>query len=356
MRLRLLCCATVHLATACATATTQFAPAAREDVLAEEVAQRELVLREMSRTQQRLDDLAFPLLRAATPLCSGKTGPRLGISLGALREYQGSWAAAASVALKVTDTVSIVRVSASSPAERAGLKAGDRLLSVAGTPVPVGRGAIESARSELVDMRSRPVSLVVRRGDSIHTVEVTPEIVCSVGAVVTQSGDLNAYADGKNIIFPWAMMKFTTDDELRVVISHEIAHNAMGHIEARQRNALVGGLFGALADIALATQGVNTGGQYTADFMKSGATAFSQDFEREADYVGLYIMARAGVPLETGPNVWRHFAQINPQAISYASTHPTTAERFVRLRNTLQEIDRKRREGKELMPEMRGKR
>jgi hypothetical protein len=57
--------------------------------------------------------------------------------------------------------------------------------------------------------------------------------------------------------------------------------------------------------------------------------------------------------LETIPNFWRQFAQINPAAISYASTHPTTAERFVRLRAAAAEIERKRAEGVELLPEMK---
>lgn len=355
MRTVLTAAALLAVTAACATTTTQFAAASREDVVAEELAQRQLVLTELARMQRRLDDLAFPLLRSATPLCSGKSGPSLGLWLRSLGDYQGSWAAAARTALQLTDTVTVLGVSAGSPADRAGLQAGDRLITIAGRPAPVGRGASGAAQKALAEMGGRPVALTVLRNDSTHTVDLAPDVVCNLGTTVIPEGDINAYADGRNVIFPWAMMKFTNDDELRVVLSHEIAHNAMGHIEARQRNALVGGIFGALADIALASQGVNTGGQYTTDFMKAGAMAFSQDFEREADYVGLYIMARAGVPLETGPNLWRHFAHINPRAISYASTHPTTAERFVRLRNTLREIEAKRREGRELMPEIRGR-
>ena len=77
------------------------------------------------------------------------------------------------------------------------------------------------------------------------------------------------------------------------------------------------------------------------------------DFEREADYVGMYILARAGLPLDMVPGFWSQFAQINPTPISYASTHPTTAERFVRLQQTIEEIERKRAAGEELMPELR---
>lgn len=182
---------------------------------------------------------------------------------------------------------------------------------------------------------------------------VVPERTCSFGTIVTVEGDINAFADGRNVILPWAMMRFANDDELRVVVAHEIAHNAMGHIDAKRQNMLVGALFGIVADVALASQGVNTGGEYTNSFMGLGAMTFSQDFEREADYVGMYLLARAGLPLESAPEFWRRFAQISPKAISYASSHPTTAERFVRLRQTVAEIEEKRAAGRELLPEMK---
>jgi predicted Zn-dependent protease len=37
------------------------------------------------------------------------------------------------------------------------------------------------------------------------------------------------------------MLRFTgKDDELAVVVAHEIAHNAMGHIDAKKKNATLG--------------------------------------------------------------------------------------------------------------------
>lgn len=343
------------LAAGCATPVTQLTPVPREAVEAEEAAQRELVLVELARAQGRLDRLAFPLLAAATPLCQGKTGPRMGVSFRHLREFAGPWSVAAASALQASDTLSVSHVTPDSPAERAGLRAGDRVLAVNQATIPADRGALDALRRAMATLPEE-VPVTVAREGAVHQLTVVPETVCDLGARVTVEGDINAFADGRNIIFPWAMMRFANDDELRTVVAHEIAHNAMGHIEARQKNALLGGIFGAIADIALATQGVNTGGEHTAGFMRAAAAAFSQDFEREADYVGMYLMARAGVPLDAGPNLWRQFAQINPAAIGYASTHPTTAERFVRLRAAIEEIERKRGEGAELLPEMRVRR
>lgn len=338
---------------ACATTTTRLAPVALTDVKAEESAQREHVLIEIARAQDRLDSLTFPLLVAAREVCTRKTGPRLGFAYATVHDYKGPWIEAARTSLGLSDTLTVVRVTAGSPAASAGIVRGDRVLAVQGASVPTGRTATASLSTAIAARDTAATSLLLLRGIDTVSVQVAPVVLCNVGAVVTAEGDINAFADGKNIIFPWAMMRFAADEELLAVIAHEIAHNAMGHIEARQTNAAVGAFFGALIDIAAASQGVNTYGENSANFMSAAAVAFSQDFEREADYVGLYIMARAGVALEGAPRLWRQFAQINPSAIGYASTHPTTAERFVRLRNAIQEIEVKRANQQPLLPEMK---
>lgn len=69
----------------------------------------------------------------------------------------------------------------------------------------------------------------------------------------------------------------------------------------------------------------------------------------------MYILARAGEDYSHAANVWRHMATENPGSIKMASTHPTSAERFVRLEHTSEEIDQKKTAGRPLMPEMKSK-
>ena len=233
-----------------------------------------------------------------------------------------------------------------------GLAPGDRILRANDRPIPDGPTAIEVFSDVVSSIGAQPLPLEVERGGSISQVVLTPVTVCDYDLVVTAEGDINAYADGERVIVPWAMMRFANDDELTNIVGHEIAHNAMGHIEARKKNMLLGGLFGAVLDVAMASQGVDTEAQNTSNFMELAARSFSQDFEREADYVGAYIVARAGYPLAGVPRIWRKFASINPAAISYASSHPTTAERFVRLTAIIEEIDAKIASGEPLLPEL----
>jgi Zn-dependent protease with chaperone function len=186
--------------------------------------------------------------------------------------------------------------------------------------------------------------------------ELVPPGVCTFQVIAQHGSELNAGADGKHIFIETALLRFVSDEELAVVIAHEIAHNAMRHMDAVKKNALGGAVLGALADIASAAGGVNTHGRYTQMGADAGAQAYSQDFEREADYVGLYIMAWAGLPVDKAANFWRRMAVEHPAGIVFATTHPTTAERFVRLEQWSKEVNRKLASGEAFGPEMKDQR
>lgn len=347
--LRAIAPALLVLLSACATTSTRVATVPPERVRAEESRQREIVLREILAQQARLDSIAYPLLIAAADVCETKRGAVWGFRANAAQDYDDDWRPAAE-ANGILSDLTVTHVIPGSPADRAGLLRGDRLVGLNGEPLSTRRGAVADLAARLADLAGS-AEFTYERVGTRSTAKLEPENGCALGTMVTPQGGINAFADGRNIIFPWPMMRIADDTELTVVIGHEIAHNAMGHIEAKRSNALWGALLGALGDVALATQGVNTGGYYSAEFAATGARAFSQDFEREADYVGMYILARAGVSLDEAPMLWRHFAQIDPTAIAYASTHPTTAERFVLLEETAREIERKRAAGQPLLPE-----
>jgi len=339
----------------CASTTTRLASIAPEAVEAEEVRQREIVLIELNKAQQRLDDIAFELLEAAAPLCKEDVAPKLGIAFKTAGQYEGGYEDAARSALGLSDVPTLTSVSSGSPAADVGLEEGDQLLAVEGSRLPVGEEGLEVASESIrLAALSGVVNLTVGRSGREIEVSVIPKNVCAYPAVVKIEGEVNAFADGERVIFSWAMMRFTNDDELRTIVGHEIAHNAMGHLDAKKKNALIGGIFGAVLDVATQmSTGVPTEGANTAAFMNDGAAMHSQDFEREADYVGMYILARANIDLDKSPDVWRQMGQISPRAIAYASSHPSNAERFVRLSQTIDEIRQKRSMGLELFPEMK---
>ena len=109
----------------------------------------------------------------------------------------------------------------------------------------------------------------------------------------------------------------------------------MDHIPKRQQNFWIG----AVIDIAATTQGIDTDGL----FGDLTGRAYSQEFEAEADYVGMYVLARTGTDLDGASFFWRRMAVENPGNIdSHSLTHPATAERFLALEAAVKEINGKK--------------
>lgn len=343
------------LLSACATTTTQLASINKEQVEIEKHKQRTLWLKTQLSQQIRLGNIAYPILKNGIPLCNEDTIQFAGLRYANSHYYEGIWKEAA-IDLGLGDTLEIIGIVAGSGADKAGMQVGDKLLKIGDQVLAPGKMAINQANEWLESFqssRSNSFPIEYSRNGKVYNTTIQSEKICAYSTSVVQDGALNAFADGKNIYVTTAMMRFADDAELAVIVAHEFAHNAMGHIDAKRKNAATGAIFGLIGDIAMAYAGVNTGGYYTSEFAKLGAMTFSQDFEREADYVGMYALALAGQPLDSSPQLWRHMAMANPQSIALASSHPTSAERFIRMEQTIQEITEKRAANEPLMPNMK---
>ncbi|MFO1241865.1 MAG: M48 family metallopeptidase [Rickettsiales bacterium] len=168
--------------------------------------------------------------------------------------------------------------------------------------------------------------------------------------------ELNAYANGKEIVVTPAMMRFAqSDDWLGIVLSHEYAHNIMGHVNAKMQNATAGMLAGTLADILAQSQGLNTGGQLSNLGAQTASEAFSPEFEEEADYVGMYIMAIAGYDITQASALWRAMTTADPRGAFLRGSHPANPERYVLIESTKNEIIQKVKNKQILVPNIRPK-
>jgi len=169
-----------------------------------------------------------------------------------------------------------------------------------------------------------------------------------------KSKEINAYADGKNIIVTEGMMDFARDpNDLAVVLGHEYAHNIMGHIRAKQQNVGIGSVFGSLVDVLASSQGVSTGGVFGDLGTMAGAYGYSKEFEKEADYVGLYITEKAGYDIDKAPDFWRKMSLRDSNSINNGFTHPTNPERYIALGKVIREIKRKKQSAQAMLPDIR---
>lgn len=312
--------------------------------------QQDLAFREYLARLDRLDRVGWAIRSKNVDLCGENTAHRLGLAIAALGDVPKNLREAAARNAGMQERPTVYGLVQGGPAHAAGMQRGDVLLAVDGAESSSKKTLDEFLVKATAKERSgRPVALVIERGGARQELWLTPQRICAYDTLLKNDPMLNAFADGQRIVVFTGMMKFVqTDDELAAILGHEMAHNNQGHIKAKQGNALLGMLLFDLPIAILTGVNPNVGGQV-------GMQAYSQEFESEADYVGLYFTARAGYDTQNVADLWRRMAVENPGAITMGSTHPSTATRFVALEAARDEINGKATGGQELRPEMKGK-
>ncbi|WP_461517703.1 M48 family metallopeptidase [Porticoccus sp.] len=329
--------------------TTEIAQPSATEVLQEQGWQRIEAEKVYLERQSHLQDLAWRLRISGLKLCPEHQ----------IRSFGWVWKDTSALAEKdralfsgvygVGEGIVITHVIFGSPAAYAGLRELDVVRSVNGIEIPKTHSTEAFARAlEKLSMPSSDLPLVlgIERGGELLTLEIVPVKACSFPVMLVKDDSLNAAADGRSVYVTAGMYRFAeSDDELMTVIAHEFAHNSEGHMEKLTGNYLLGSIF----DIIAAGYGVNTRGT----FGNVAASLYSKDFEREADYVGMYYLASAGVDTAVVNEFWRRMAIEHPDGIKehYSSSHPSTAERWANLKAAHEEIQRKLVGEMELLPE-----
>lgn len=136
-----------------------------------------------------------------------------------------------------------------------------------------------------------------------------------------------------------------SEAEIMAVLAHEIAHLSLRHHVRGLRQqeglsparlALLAGLFAAIAtEQGAAAQSLIMGGQ-AAELQNQ--LAYSREFEREADRVGVIALADAGYRPEAMVSVLRYLAEQQARGrtdLAFLSTHPLGIERQSELEGRL---------------------
>lgn len=329
----------------CAAPGTQRVAVDNATVKAEERKQMEIVADEMLTEQFRLNNVRWRIATKGKAVCREDVGPLLGLQ--SMSKPKGPMGDVLAAKFGLTDKPTIVHVVSGSPAELAGVKKGDILKSINDVEITSAK-SLEDVNEKWT--QGTPFRITLERNAMPVTVTAIPEVGCKYPVGLSPQQIINAFADGKRVMIARGMMTFAKDDnELALVVSHEIAHNSMKHIDAKKQNM---GL-GFLAD--LATVLLSKGQVSNTNFAGMAASAYSQEFEAEADYVGLYLMANAGLPIDDAPRFWRRMAAAHPQNIktNHSASHPSTSYRMVALEETVKEIQGKISRAEPLLPNMK---
>lgn len=127
-----------------------------------------------------------------------------------------------------------------------------------------------------------------------------------------------------------------SDDEIAIVMGHEIAHALREH--ARERLAK-----NQLTDVGATILGELIGGGQLTGLFKAGGNLmtlkFSRDDESEADIIGLDLAARAGYDPRAGISLWKKMESASDGAPpAWLSTHPAGTDRIAEIEQHLPEV------------------
>ncbi len=155
---------------------------------------------------------------------------------------------------------------------------------------------------------------------------------------VINSQQINAFCmpGGKIAFFTGILDKLQlTDDEVAMVMGHEIAHALREHARARAAKA-------KLTSLGTLAVGVLVGGNVGELTRAAGgllSLRFSRNDEIEADLVGMELAARAGYNPESGVGLWQKMSQAAKGAPpQWLSTHPTGATRIATIKANLKDV------------------
>lgn len=289
--------------------------------------------------EQRLINITYPLLRVATEMCPERTTYHYGvITYDPTRLSKAGRAAREQ--FQVEDGLRVLYVVEPFRAAE-DIVPGDVITAVNGTRL-AGLN-IEQAHNTVsaYTETGAPVEVDVMRDGAARSLTLRGHEICRYPHEIKRSEELNAYADGQKVYVTASLLDFAeSDDELALVMAHEISHNMLEHTGRNISRALMG----AIRDAVIAG---TVGGSKGAEHAGSD--------EAQADYLGIYIMTRAGFDATRAAGFWRRMALANPETLGggFATRHPSTPERFVLIEKTLQEIAAKRRAGLSLDPEQR---
>jgi Zn-dependent protease with chaperone function len=285
----------------------------------------------LQRDDQRVADTAWRIASRNSDKCL-KLWAAFGVSLQHVSQYESAYRAAAQAAFGLDDSYpSILAVAEGSPAAAAGLKPNDILRAINGAYLASKSGkqttaasydAVSVAMAALEGLPEQKAAILsIERGGQRLDVSVTPQNVCRSRVELAPGNALNANANGLVAQISGRLVNWVeSDDELALVIAHEMAHNLMGHPKKLSEKSSLSGLATSLG--------------------LSGRA--QRQMELEADRMGIIMAASAGYNYKIAPDFWARLNSNAPLASFLATSHPTTRARRENAQRVVDELNAKK--------------
>jgi len=156
---------------------------------------------------------------------------------------------------------------------------------------------------------------------------------------VISSNELNAFCmpGGRIMVYSGLINQLRlTDDEIAIVLGHEISHALREHSREQVSQAIAAQ---TAIGIGAALFGLGEGSASVANVGYEAliATRFSRDDETEADRIGLELTARAGYDPRAGITLWQKMINTSQggRPPEFLSSHPAEASRVQQIQALL---------------------
>ena len=284
----------------------------------------------LQRDDQRVADAAWRIASRNADSCP-KLWASIGVSLQHVSQYEPAYRAAAQAAFGLDDSYpSLLAVAEGSPASAAGLKPNDTLRAVNGADLAdksrgqKGTASYDAVSAAMAVLEALPEQgaavLSIERGGQRLEVSVTPQNVCRSRVELAPGNAINANANGLVAQISGRLVDWVeSDDELALVIAHEMAHNLLDHPKRLNEKSALSGLATSLGLAGKA----------------------QRQMELDADRVGIIMAAGAGYNYKIAPDFWARLNSNSPLASFMATSHPTTRARRENAQKVVDEINSK---------------
>lgn len=262
----------------------------------------------------RLATIADRLTTANVALCDQRQ-PALGMVLHSLRQYRESdWPTVKRV-FGFRAPVAVEAVLSGGAAQVAGVADNDGILAIGDQALPATVAADSKSASTDRDRAlalieaapaTQPLTMTFDRNGQTMRLTLNPRGACKSRFEIVIGNGYDGQADGTNVQLGEKFFEGMSDEEIAVVVSHELAHNILRHRKRLDAAGISRGLAGEFGRNA----------------------RLIRETEDQADELSVYLLANAGYdPLAPG-RFWRKWGnKIGLEGIFRSRTHSSAKSR-----------------------------
>ena len=224
------------------------------------------------------------------------------------------------------------------------------LAEINAYPLPINKQAISATDAET--MLYRVYERLAPEGRSVCEY-VGEQDKCWWDVEYSDDSSLNAYANQDNhiVVHHGVMMYAESEDELAMVLAHEMGHHIAEHISESKTRAMIGGV---AAGLLMAVAAANSAPCYNYACQQNqqqairnvvaggaaiGSLTYSVAQEKEADFLSAYILNRAGYDLLESRNILvKMGAMSDDKETSLMDTHPAGPDRLATYDRVIGEV------------------